>query len=205
MPEAQFYFDLGPALSFHALEWCRGVRPQADRGAVISLWCSSFSHWISGMKSLPFALESLWPQFPAAMGLSGPCVQIKHLPPSIFSSPNTLSIISPNILQTPELLRLTAPPAGTRTHSRGPHAVGIVGQMRSHCSSGTSPRPHLNIVGLPQPASLGIMERWSLRAHMGTLVMAGEQGVGTRQSSLQPSCHPLQATERSTLLACALR
>lgn len=92
--------------------------------------------------------------------------------------------------------------------------MGIVGQMRSHCSSGTSPHPHLNIVGLPQPASLGIMERWSLRTHVGTLVMAGEplvmagdmeQGVGTRQSCLQPSCHPLQATERSTLLACALR
>lgn len=92
--------------------------------------------------------------------------------------------------------------------------MGMAGQMRSHCSSGTSPRPHLNTAGLPQPASLGIMESWSLRAHVGTLVMAGEplvmagetgQGVGPRQSCLQPSCHPLQATERSTLLACALR
>lgn len=97
LSEAQFYFDLGPALSFLTLDWCRGVRSQADRGAVISLRCSSFSHRIAGMKSLLFALESLWPHFPAATGLPGPRVQMKRLHPSISSSPNTLSIVSPDI------------------------------------------------------------------------------------------------------------
>lgn len=53
-PEAQFSFALGPALSFHALAWCQGVRPQAGSGAGISLSGSSFSQQTVGC--CPFCL-----------------------------------------------------------------------------------------------------------------------------------------------------
>jgi len=101
LPEAQLYFDLGPALSFHAPERCWGARPQARCGAAISPRCSSFSHWIAGMKSLPFALAWLWPWLPAAMALAGPRVQTKHLPPPPQTPEASFHLTQPQHLSSP--------------------------------------------------------------------------------------------------------